>query len=124
MKITIKPYFKMLKSSRLFVWLFVLSVIFLILTVLMPVWRIIPLSAHQQFIPLHYNVFFGIDQFGPWQYVFVIPVIGLIVFIINSTLQVKVLQKDIFLAQIIGVTTTVVEMIFFTAMFFIILLNI
>jgi hypothetical protein len=43
-------------------------------------WRIPPTSA---WIPLHYYVFFQIDWLGPWIYIFIYPMIGLLFFLAN-----------------------------------------
>lgn len=37
-------------------------------------------------IILHYNVYFGVDSMGSWKQVFIMPVIGFILFIINVAL--------------------------------------
>ena len=36
-----------------------------------------------QVIPLHYNIYFGIDSFGPWYQLFFLPAIGLAVIAVN-----------------------------------------
>lgn len=38
-------------------------------------------------IILHYNVYFGVDLIGDYQQVFVLPTIGLVLFVINSVLS-------------------------------------
>lgn len=39
-------------------------------------------------IILHYNVYFGVDMLGEWQQVYLLPVIGLFLFIVNFSLSV------------------------------------
>ena len=38
-------------------------------------------------IILHYNVYFGVDQIGNYQQVYLLPTIGIILFIINLVLS-------------------------------------
>lgn len=46
-------------------------------------------NFHQQteFVPLHYNIYFGIDLYGPWYQIMVIPATGLGFLFINSILS-------------------------------------
>lgn len=37
-------------------------------------------------IILHYNVYFGVDNMGNWRETFILPTIGLILFILNAVL--------------------------------------
>ena len=34
-------------------------------------------------IPLHYNIYFGIDLLGPWYQIFLLPILGLAIFLFN-----------------------------------------
>lgn len=38
-------------------------------------------------IPLHYNIYFGIDLIGPWYKVFINPAVGLIIYFINTIIS-------------------------------------
>ncbi len=38
-------------------------------------------------IILHYNVYFGVDNFGNWKQVFLMPAIGLFLFLVNFQLS-------------------------------------
>lgn len=39
----------------------------------------------QQFaIPVHYNIYYGIDLLGPWWYPYALPAAGLAVFLVNA----------------------------------------
>ncbi|MFA6909244.1 MAG: hypothetical protein WC289_05195 [Patescibacteria group bacterium] len=37
-------------------------------------------------VPLHYNIYFGIDLIGAWWHIFLFPGIGLLILLLNSTL--------------------------------------
>jgi len=61
-----------------------------------------------EIIPLHYNIYFGIDLLGPWYQIFFIPVSGLITILANYFLAIIYWQKNILLSYfLIGVTTLI-----------------
>ncbi len=100
-----------------------MSVIFVLLTVLLPLWRIMPFSEDRPFIPLHYNVHFGIDQFGPWYDIFRIPVLGLVLLVVNIFFQAAFYRREHVLSKFFAIATVVSEFILFVAMVLIVLLN-
>lgn len=56
------------------------SLIILILSVLIIVFRIQPYGS---IVPLHYDIFFGIDRIGPWHYTLLQSLIALGIIVIN-----------------------------------------
>ncbi len=44
-------------------------------------------------IILHYNVYFGVDMIGDWKRVFLLPLIGLFLYILNSFLSLFFYEK-------------------------------
>lgn len=40
-----------------------------------------------EFVPLHYNIYFGIDLYGPWYQILVLPATGLAFLFINFILS-------------------------------------
>ena len=127
-KITFKHLFRDLrylsKHSRLFRWTILLSLAFLFLTWLLPIWRIMPLAAEQPFIPLHYNIYFGIDRFGPWYNVFFLPVLGTLLLIVNVFFEAVFFQKEHVISKFFAIGTIFTESVLFISMLFIVLLNI
>jgi len=107
-----------LYRSSLFVSLF-----FTVITLALPIWRIVPLSSTQPFIPLHYNVYFGVDRFGPWYDVFVLPALALLFLLINIFLQTHFFQSEKVLARIFALSTVFIEIVLAVAMCLIVLLN-
>ncbi|MBI4714255.1 hypothetical protein HY771_03680 [Candidatus Uhrbacteria bacterium] len=101
-----------------------LSFFLFIFTLALPIWRIVPFASTQPFIPLHYNVYFGVDRFGPWYAIFVLPILGFIFLILNVVLQVHFVLREKILTRFFAVSTVFIEMIFLVAMILIILLNI
>lgn len=70
--------------SHIVVWLLILS-----LTANMIDWLILKIwiKPVDFSIILHYNVYFGVDQIGNYRQVYLLPMIGLILFIINLVLS-------------------------------------
>ena len=96
---------------------------FIAATFLLPYFRIIPFIEENNFIPLHYNIYFGIDQFGPWYYVFMPALLGLIFYLGNLIFQSRFYKREPFLSKFFSMTSVCVELIFFSAIVFITLLN-
>src|SRR3989338_8057941 len=99
------------------------SVLFTVVTFALPLWRIVPLADEQPFIPLHYNVYFGVDRFGPWYDIFILPALALVFLLINIFLQTHFFQSEKVLARIFALSTVFIEIVLAVAMFLIVLLN-
>ena len=90
----------------------------------LPIWRIVPLAELKPFLPLHYNVYMGIDRFGPWYGAFVIPVLGTFLWIINSIFEALFFQKARVLSSFFAFGTVVTEGVLLVSLIFMILLNV
>jgi len=101
----------------------VASGVLMLMTVALPVWRILPMAAQKPFIPLHYNVYMGIDAFGPWYGVFVLPALGAALFLVNLGFQAIFFKRERVLSVFFAVATLLTEIILFVATVLIVLLN-
>lgn len=113
---------EMLRNKR-FVWCVVLSILFLLLDTALPIWRIVPLSSTRPYIPLHYNIYLGVDQLGSWYQIFLLPALGLVLFLFNLILQTVAFRKEKLLATMLAVATVLIEGLLLFAMALIVLLN-
>lgn len=113
---------EMMRNKR-FVWCVVLSLLFIALTTALPVWRIVPLSSARPYIPLHYNIYLGVDRLGSWYEIFASPVLGLCLFLFNLFLQTIAFPKEKLLATMLAVATVLIEGLLLSAMVLIVLLN-
>ncbi|MBU1036754.1 hypothetical protein KKF32_01800 [Patescibacteria group bacterium] len=75
-----------------------LALIFNGLSWFLLLWRI---PSTTELIPLHYYVFFGIDWFGPWIYIFIYPALGLVFFLINIFMACYLATKELFLGKLL-----------------------
>ena len=106
-----------------FVWSLLFAFFFCVLNFILPILRILPLKEARPFIPLHYNIYFGVDQFGPLDKIFLLPILGFCLFLLNVIFQTVAFRREKLLAFIIAVATVILEGIFFGAMVLIVLLN-
>jgi|GEM_PF-264124 len=76
-------------------------------------------------IILHYNVYFGVDTMGNWKQVFIMPVIGFILFIINAALAAYFYRnKERIASYVLLLTALMAQVSFIIASAGIILINI
>lgn len=114
---------ELLNTSKLYRRTTIVSGVLLILTAALPAWKILPISGDNPYIPLHYNVYMGIDESGPWQRVFVLPAIGLALLLVNTVLQAVLHKREKVLSTFFAVTTVASEAILLVSMVLIVLLN-
>ncbi|MFA7319355.1 MAG: hypothetical protein WC022_02040 [Parcubacteria group bacterium] len=69
--------------SRIILWLLALNVLANVVD-----WAAIAIFINRLDgdIILHYNVYFGVDSMGDWKRVFILPIIGVIILVLNAWL--------------------------------------
>ncbi len=118
----LKRFLEMMKSSRLYLWMMILSIVLLALTITLPIWRVVPLAADQPFIPLHYNIYLGVDRFGPMRDLFFLPILGFVFLLVNLGMQTYFYKREKLLTRFFAIVTPVIQLIFLLAMALIILI--
>ncbi len=113
----------LLRTSALYRRTAIASGILLLLTIALPVWRILPMAGQKPFIPLHYNVYVGVDAFGPWYDIFVLPMLGAALLVVNLLFQAAFYERERVLSAFFAVATLVTELVLLVAMVLIVLLN-
>jgi hypothetical protein len=98
----------------LFVWFLFFLGAFLLVGLLSDFWS---------FIPLHYNIFFGIDRFGPAYSVFGLTVLGIFFIFLNYFLALKLATTNKVLFNFLIISTLLLEIILLIDELFIVLLN-
>jgi len=74
-------------------------------------------------MPLHYNIYFGVDLYGPWYQILLMPSIGLAVILINFTIGSFLYGRDKMLSYFLAGTASFIQFILFLAAFAIIYVN-
>jgi hypothetical protein len=109
-------------SKRLFRILLPVSLLFLVLSVVVPYIYLFPEAGGQIAVPLHYNIHFGVDLFGePWR-VFVPAIVGGWIFLVNILLSISLWRSSRILSYGLLCATAVMEMVLFVATVFVTLL--
>jgi len=111
------------KNSKVFRLCFIFSWIVWLLILIAPILRLLPTAEGGKYIPLHYNVFFGVDKFGPWYMVFQLPFFGFLIILINSLFSFRFFEKERVLSIFLIVAALLFQVMLLAAMYFVILLN-
>ena len=112
------------KAPVFYRWAMVLSLIILLATFALLFLRLAPLFEPGQSIPLHYNIYFGIDIFGQWERLFLLPSIGLAFFFVNGVAQLFFVRRIPLLALFFTCGTILVELVFLISLLFVVLMNV
>lgn len=87
-------------------------------------WRILPLMYGRGSVPLHYNIYVGIDAFGPWWMLFEVPIAALAIALGNALIAGVFLKKRPMLAVAVWSTTLFVGVLACIALVRIVIINI
>jgi hypothetical protein len=75
-------------------------------------------------IILHYNVYFGVDMLGNWKQVFILPLLGLILFTINFCFSLYFYhQKERIASHILLMATLMLQLSLIVASISVIIIN-
>lgn len=110
-------------SSAIYRRTAILSAVLVVMTALLPLWRILPLAKDRPYIPLHYNVYLGVDNFGPWYGIFVLPGLGLTLLVVNIVFETVFFRREHILSKFFAIATVIAEAVLLIAMILIVLLN-
>jgi len=108
-------------QSHIIIWLLILSsVANAINWVILKIW-IQPVDFP---IILHYNVYFGVDLIGDYEQIYVLPLIGFILFLINMVLSMYFYgQKERIASYILMIASLMIQLSLIVASTSIILIN-
>lgn len=113
-----------LKSAKLFKWCLALSLFILVLCAALPLWRLFPDIYGKEVVPLHYNIHYGVDWTGMWWQIFVLPISGLGIIFVNSIVTLTLVKQNRMLADVVMVSSVILNAFLFLAMVFVVLVNI
>ncbi|MEK7105195.1 MAG: hypothetical protein AAB865_00710 [Patescibacteria group bacterium] len=112
-----------INEHPLFLWTTIASLVLIAIMVALPFWKLAPIGLERPEIPLHYNVYFGVDLIGPWYKVFFLPLIGVILLLANRQFAIITWEKEKMLSYFFAVATLVVELALTVAVVLVVLLN-
>ena len=106
------------------IWfLWAISVIFISISFLIIYFKIKPQESPNVPVALHYNVIVGVDLYGKGRNLFLIPITGVIIFVINAVLYKLLRYRQALLAEFAAVTTAVVSIMLCAAILFLLNVN-
>jgi len=114
----------MFQKNKIVRYSTVISSLFLLGTFFLPVWRILPLAKDVPYIALHYNIYLGVDRFGPVNAILYLPAIGLFFLLLNLFIQARSYKLQKTLSLFFAASTPLLEFILFVAMVLIVLINV
>src|SRR3989338_6829827 len=112
------------KASVLYRWAVIISLIILLANFALLLWRLAPFFEPGQSIPLHYNIYFGIDIFGQWERLFLLPAIGALFLFLNFIAQLYFVRRIPLLALFFACGTILVEAVLLISLLFVVLMNV
>lgn len=117
--------FPFLKSNLFFKDKVVLTnlILSLVLWFFSIIWLYFKIDPQVEPVALRYTIYFGIDLIGPWWYVYLVPLIGIIIFIINFTGAYLIYLNTKILAHLIILATAVIQVLLVIVSILIHLLN-
>lgn len=113
------------KDNKLIIISVGLSIVFNICLWLVLYFKLKPISQElDPNIPLHYNIYFGIDYFGHWTQSFIMSGFGLFIILINTFLAFLIYLKEKFLSYFLIGVCLFSQIVLFIAGVLVVLLNI
>lgn len=82
------------------------------------------LPEEQAFIPLHYNIYLGVDMFGHWQKIFIMPVLGLLILVFNAIIALSLFNRKKIISYFLSISSMVIQLFLLVATVLVILINI
>lgn len=71
-------------------------------------------------LPLHYNIYLGIDLSGPYYHIFIFPFLALVLLIFNWRIGSYIYLKAKILSHFLGITALALQIISFLWLYFLI----
>lgn len=98
--------------------------LFILATVVLPLWRLFPGLYGLPVVPLHYNIHYGVDWTGAWWQIFLLPAMGVAFFVINTGIALFFVRRNALLTGVALSATVILSALLFVAMVFVVSLNI
>lgn len=102
---------------------FFLSIVFNFFIWIIIAWKFIPLVTPGEPLPLHFNIYFGIDFIGEWYKLLFIPLLGMIFIFTNFILANIAYLRDKIVSYFLLGASVFAQIILFLAVYMIILIN-
>ncbi|MFA6098503.1 MAG: hypothetical protein WCV50_00295 [Patescibacteria group bacterium] len=82
------------------------------------------IKPSEQPIYLHYNIYFGVDLIGNWYQMYILPLVGFIVILINAIITLFIYKKSKILTNLINSLTAILLLFVLLSAFLVVRQNI
>lgn len=103
-------------------WSFIFSITLVVIGWIFSFLRL-PALGPDATIPLHYNVFLGIDEVGSWKTLFWLPGFASFVLVVNLLISVREREHISFLANTLAAVSLAVSTLALAGLFFALVIN-
>ena len=87
------------------------------------IWLYFKITPRVEPVALRYTIYFGIDLIGPWYYVYIFPLSGIIIILINFILAYLIFLKIKILSYFLALASSVIQILLIILSILIFLLN-
>jgi hypothetical protein len=82
-----------------------------------------PFGNSEDVLPLHYNIYFGVDLVGAWSRIFVLPLVGAIFIVVNFLIADIIYLRDKVIGYFLAGTGLFIQILLFGAVFMVAMIN-
>ncbi|MFA5211043.1 MAG: hypothetical protein WC414_00885 [Patescibacteria group bacterium] len=86
-------------------------------------WLIIQIPRNIGQVFLHYNILFGVDRIGSWGQIFILPLTGLLFFLLNEILAWFFYSKDKMISYFLNICSILLNIFVFVAVILTVFIN-
>lgn len=122
-KFFLKIFTSLIFKDRFFQVVFGIAIIINIINLIVIFWKFPPPNNPEKLLPLHYNIYFGIDFVGEWRTIFIIPAVGFFFTVINFILADIIYVRDKVIGYFLAGESIVVQVLMLLATYAVISIN-
>lgn len=118
-----KIFTSLIFTDRFFQIVFGAALIINVINLIFIFLKFSPPQNPERLLPLHYNIYFGVDFIGEWHKIFIIPALGFFFTIINFILADIIYVRDKVIGYFLAGESVFVQIILFLASYAIVSIN-
>lgn len=122
-----KKFYKIFTSlifkDRFFQIVFSLSLLINLALWVFLYFKFYPLKDAGDLLPLHYNIYFGIDFVGKWYKIFVMPLLGIFFILVNFILADIIYLRDRIVSYFLLGASAFIQILLLLASYMIVVIN-
>jgi hypothetical protein len=104
-------------------WTTIVTALFIVGMGAFILWRLIPEGVRASVLTLHYNVYLGIDEVRPWQWIFVLPGGMAAILVVNTVFSFGFYRNHALAARAVCALAAMMALLWGIGSFFLILVN-